>query len=500
VIFHSRRARQQAATETAGPAPRRALVLAGGGMRVAWQAGAIRALSEAGLTFAHADGTSGGIINLAMLLSGLSPEAMCRRWETLDVHDLAPPVPLEDQLAGPVGAPALGDADGLRAKVFPHLGIDVERVNAGLPGMTATFNLGNFTDKTSVAVEHHAVDLDLLVAGVSPPIFMPPVHKDGVTWTDAVWIKEANLLEAVRRGADELWLLWCIGNTGRYHPGLSEQYGHMIELSANGALFGELERIAERNRALGTGPAGGGLRPVRVHVVKPDYPLPPEPDLHLGRIDAGALVAMGYRDASAYLAGMRPEGVALDPGATKMRDPGLGLRFRERLSGTLALAGGGRDELHLDLLVEVPEVERFAEDPSRAVPLAGRLRCRRWGERLLTGGSFRVERDASTIRLVYEARFVHDGRSYRLVGDKTLHDDPGPDPWGDLATLEATLLEQPAPGSPGVQRGAALLRLDDVRRLVGSFQPVNAHGDDERRRAVTAFGRTLLGELWKVYA
>jgi hypothetical protein len=36
--------------------------------------------------------------------------------------------------------------------------------------------------------------------------------------------------------------------------------------------------------------------------------------------------------------------------------------------------------------------------------------------------------------------------------------------------------------------------------LVGSFQPVNAHGDDERRRAVTAFGRTLLGELWKVYA
>jgi predicted acylesterase/phospholipase RssA len=499
VIFHPRRAGQRAATGTADPEPRRALVLAGGGMRVAWQAGAIRALSEAGLSFGHADGTSGGIINLAMLLSGLSPEAMCRRWETLDVHDFASPMPLQDYLAGPDDLMALGDADGLRDKVFPHLGIDVERVNAGLPGMTATFNLGNFTDKTCVAVEHHAVDLDLLVAGVSLPVFMPPVHKDGVTWTDAVWIKDANLLEAVRRGADELWLLWCIGNTGRYHPGLFEQYVHMIELSANGALFGELEQIAERNRALTTGPAGGGSRPVRVHVVKPEYPLPLDPDFYLGRIDASTLVAMGYRDASAYLAAMRPEGVPLDPGATKMRDPGLGLRFRERLSGTLAMAGS-RDELKLDLVVEVPEVERFVADPSRGAPLAGRLRCRQLGEQLLSGGRFRIERGASTTRLVYEARFVHEGRSYRLVGDKTLRDDPGPDLWGDLTTLEATLLEQPATDSPGVQRGAALLRLDGVRQFVGSFEPVNAHGHEERRRAVSSFGRALLGELWKVYA
>jgi len=56
---------------TAGtPGPQRSLILAGGGMRVAYQAGALRALFEAGLTFAHADGTSGGTMNLAMLFSG----------------------------------------------------------------------------------------------------------------------------------------------------------------------------------------------------------------------------------------------------------------------------------------------------------------------------------------------------------------------------------------------------------------------------------------------
>ena len=53
--------------------PRRSLVLAGGGIRVAYQAGVLVALEEAGLRFQHADGTSGGTFNLAMLLSGLTP-------------------------------------------------------------------------------------------------------------------------------------------------------------------------------------------------------------------------------------------------------------------------------------------------------------------------------------------------------------------------------------------------------------------------------------------
>ncbi|MDQ3980294.1 MAG: patatin-like phospholipase family protein, partial [Actinomycetota bacterium] len=67
-------------------APARSLILAGGGMRVAWQAGAIRALIEAGLTFDHADGTSGGMMSLGMLLSGLSPVEMGDRWSSLDVR------------------------------------------------------------------------------------------------------------------------------------------------------------------------------------------------------------------------------------------------------------------------------------------------------------------------------------------------------------------------------------------------------------------------------
>ena len=79
--------------------------------------------------------------------------------------------------------------------------------------MTGTFNVADFDSKICVAIPHDEIDLDRLIAGVSLPIFLPAVQSGGRTWTDAVWIKDANLLEAVRRGCSELWLIWCIGNT-----------------------------------------------------------------------------------------------------------------------------------------------------------------------------------------------------------------------------------------------------------------------------------------------
>src|SRR5204862_2715563 len=100
-----------------GSRPRRSLILAGGGMRVAYQAGVLRALEEEGLAFFHADGTSGGTINLAMLLSGLTPAEMCERWRTLDVHDFVSFLRLKRYLRG-LAWPSFGGAAGLLGKVY----------------------------------------------------------------------------------------------------------------------------------------------------------------------------------------------------------------------------------------------------------------------------------------------------------------------------------------------------------------------------------------------
>lgn len=79
--------------------PRRALVLSGGGMRVCYQAGVLQAFAEAELRFTLLDATSGGALNLAMLLSGLTPEAMQARWRSLQFRRTLSLMPLASYLS-----------------------------------------------------------------------------------------------------------------------------------------------------------------------------------------------------------------------------------------------------------------------------------------------------------------------------------------------------------------------------------------------------------------
>ena len=55
------------------PPKRRSLIMAGGGIKVAFQAGVLQVwLDEAGLKFDHVDGASGGLFNLSMYCQGMS--------------------------------------------------------------------------------------------------------------------------------------------------------------------------------------------------------------------------------------------------------------------------------------------------------------------------------------------------------------------------------------------------------------------------------------------
>ncbi len=406
-------------------APRRSLVLAGGGMRVAWQAGALIALEEAGLRFAHADGTSGGTMNLAMLLSGLAPVEMAERWRTLDVRRFAAPLSPRRMLR----LPAFGAATGIVGHVFPHLGVDPAAIRAA-EGLEGTFNTCNHATKACEAIGHRDIDLDALVAAITLPLAMPGVHRPGGTYLDAVWVKDANLVEAVRRGAEELWVLWCIGNTAAYRDGPFQQYVHMIEQSANGVLFEELDRIRELNAALEAGHAPyGQRRPIRVHVVRPRHPLPLDPDLFLGRIDAGSLVSMGYRDARECLAAPP---VALDASATAMEDPGTRVWWRERWAGPLGRA---------ELIVDVAQAECLPA----AGRLAGRVTLDGVGDVLLRDGHVRLDCAA----LSYEGELDADGRTLALRARRENGGDAG-----ELRPIALELREGDAAVARGVLRAA----------------------------------------------
>lgn len=494
--------------------PKRALILAGGGMRVAYQAGVIRALVESGLCFAHADGTSGGTINLAMLFSGLSPEQMCDRWRTLKVADFVSLMPLEEYLRAPQ-LMGMGDADGIIGKVFPHLGIDVARINAA-QGMDGTFNVCNYSRKTNEVISHRMVDLDLLVAGISLPVFMPPVKKGTDWYTDSVWIKDANLMEAVRRGADELWLVWCIGNTQQYKAGLFNQYVHMIEMSANGALFEEFDRINEINARIANGETVyNHTRPITLHVIKPEYPLPLDPDLYLGRIDTATLIDMGYRDAAQYLRGMTAQGLPFHPETTHMKSTTVGLSFRETMAGGFTLGESdptigeqkGRKAgtaLAMHATITIHDLRTFIDSPDHHESLTGHVDVPSLGENIpAKTGVFNLfcPTDRPKLKLmVYELGFAVEGQDYYLAGKKEVRDDPGFDLWKDTTTLYTQLHKGTDKTGPVVGAGILSLGVADLLKLVSTLHATNAPSAAEGTKAVMEFGRFFLGELWDSYA
>ncbi len=433
---------------------KRSLVLAGGGMRVAWQAGVVKALAEEGLEFSHVDGTSGGILTTAMVLSGVGPDEMIRRWREVNVRNFSSALPLRDYLKGPWNLPALSNADGIVKKLFPSLGIDVGRIRASL--LEGSFNVANFTQKRSIAVDARDVDAELLAAGMSLPLFMTPLKRDGVTWTDAAWIRDANITEALRRGAEEVWLVWCVGNSPYWGDGPLEQYVHMIEMSAAGGLLSDFA-VAE---------AAG--REFVLHVIKPAHPLPLDPDFYLGRIDALTLMGMGYRDAVAYLSGRSTAGVPADHTCTQMTDPPAGVRWTEKLS-----SGSVRAVLTVWLTQEAglhASVTGFIENPQWAhpAPLAdGRLVVSGQGDAWTYKGRVRVD-----------GAWVDVSVARRLGGRGSK--------WHERMNASLRV---------GAEQHDVRLGVPEAAALLASLEPFGAHGVLQRGNAVASVVRKGLRGL-----
>jgi len=488
---------------------RRALVLAGGGMRVAYQAGAVKALFDDGLRFSHADGASGGTINLAALLSGISPDELCARWRALPVKGFAALRPVPEYLHV-ANMSALGSADGLVKNVYPALGVSIDRIRAAT-GIDASFNVCRFDDKTVVPLPQARLDMQRLVAAASLPIFMPAVRADGQTWTDAVWIKDANLLSCVERGARELWLVWCIGNTSVYRSGVFNQYVHMIEMSALGALHAELAAIADINRRVSAGEVVLGHRePIVVHLIKPEVPLPLDPDFFLGRIDAATLIDMGYRDARRALRSRAP--APLDPVATAMREPGVGVGFRETMAGAFKLGAtdpragersGSGSPLAMHATIHIEDIAAFVADPQHLAGLTGHIDFAPFGHALPSEsgvfGLFSPSGDPALTYMVYELGFRHAGADYYLAGKKHVRLGGPWRLWGETTTLYTTLHKGRDAGGDIVGAGILRLGVVDLLKLLRTVHASNAPTARAAAGAVWRFFKFFTSELVRTY-
>jgi len=490
---------------------RRALILPGGGMRVAYQAGAVQALHEAGLRFSHADGTSGGLMNLAALLSGVEPVDLARRWRTLDPMGFVSPLSPLAYLRFP-NLPAFGDFDGIAGKVFPHLGIDVGAIRRSR-GVKAHFNVCDFATKDVKPIPHTEIELPLLLAGLSLPLFTPAVQHDGTSWTDAVWIRDSNIMKAVRDGANEVWIVWCIGNTPRFKPGVLNQYVHMIEMSAIGALNAELAEIARINEAVGRGEKPHGHdAPIVVHLIKPGLPIPLDPDYVGGKISGNALVDQGYMDASAYLSSPNQGGIALDLDATRTPDPAEGVTFRETMVGRISFdtddpVTGARDinaiPVKLRATINIRDINGFILDEHHRGGMAAHLESPRLGFILpATASNFQLfspTRTRGLREMVYEMGFIRDGRRYWFSGRKAVRRGPPWRLWPDTTTLHVRVHEGDDRSGKVVAAGILRLGMADFLALAGTLSARDAIGWRAKARAVIRFGAFFAGALWRTY-
>lgn len=487
---------------------RRALIMAGGGTKVAFQAGVLQVwLDEAGLEFDLADGASGGVFNLAMWCQGMSGTQIADNWrENRPVRGIQPSLnPFVSLFGlGRFRKNVLRDAWGLS---WPAIRA-TER--------EATFNLYNFSDHVQEVVEARDMDEDRLISAVSLPMWFPPVEIDGSKYVDAVMATDANLEEAIRRGADELWVIWTVSTRGDWNNGFLAQYFQMIEAMANGQLRAILRRIETNNAAIADGGHAEFDRPIDVKMLEAEVPL--HYLLNFTRDRMTAAVELGVA------AGRRwcdDNGIAYTTSERVVTSSkGASVRFTEEMKGHIHVGSTDPADIRrhrgspdyspcmFHLTIETGELDEFMANPQHGATAVGYVESPAFGgRRNVERGRFNLfvdQDDPSDKRMLYVLWFTDaGGRSLTLSGKKVITNDRGFDMWSDTTTLYTSILEghvEPEDLSTAPVVAAGMIRILPLMfaRQLTTFR-ASGGTVTGRIRSMVRFGRLFTGALWDVY-
>ena len=488
---------------------KRSLILAGGGVKVAYQAGVMQVwLDEAGLTFDHADGASGGVFNLAMYCQGLSGKEIADNWRRFPVLRS---IGLNwFSFVRFYWSESLLSYNRFRKKVLrKRWKLDWERIKAS-PRL-GTFNVYNFSKNKLETIENKALSEDLLVACVTLPMWFPPVTINGDRYIDGVYLTDANVLEAVRRGVDELWIIWTVSRKAQWRGSFVHTYFQIIETVANGNLQRDLDRIEASNKAIAEGKSGEFGKSIKVNMLAAEVPL--HYLINVSSPDFTAAVEQGIADARAWC---RERGITLSSDAPGKGKELMALSFRETMQGPFALgvtdpeegrkkglAEGTSLALHGDIRIDA--FDRFVNEPAHAGALTGTVDFNgpgfAAGMKAASGvfNLFNPGKDKSLKHFVYEMAFQHEGKPYYLAGRKDVRQNSGR-LWPDTTTLYTRLHEGKDAKGKVIGAGVLTLGVAELTQLLGTVEVHHAASDAERLAVKIRFGRLFLGELWDSYA
>jgi predicted patatin/cPLA2 family phospholipase len=250
--------------------PKRSLMLAGGGLKIAFQAGVLQVwLDEVGIEFDHADAVSAACFNLAMWTQGMSGARIAANWRNFD--PIAAISLNWSQLPRLLYAESLFRLDAFRRKIFAAWGLDWRKIRSS--PRAATFNVYNFSRNILRPVSAPEMTEDFLIATASLPFWFPPVRIEGDTYIDAIFNIASNLEEAIRRGADELWVIWTTSSRGNWRNGFVGNFFGIFEATTNGGYQAMLERIETNNTAIERGAESEFGRPITVRELRSEVDL-----------------------------------------------------------------------------------------------------------------------------------------------------------------------------------------------------------------------------------
>jgi len=497
---------------------KRSLILAGGGIKVAFQAGVMQVwLDEAGLTFEHVDAASGGVFNLAMMSQGMTGLEIADNWRNLN-----PRAGISLNIAEfpkLIYAESLFTLDNYREHVFPGWGLDWSKIQAS--PLNATFNVFNFSTKQLEVLEPKDMTEDLLAACVSLPMWFPPVRINDQTYIDAVYMTDANIEEAIRRGADEVWVIWTVSDKDEWNPGFVATYFQIIETTADGHYRAILKRIEENNQAIELGNSGEFGRRIEVKELKADIALHYLIDFSQDRLVEA--VNLGVKRAREWCA---ENGIHISvPNVdypTDIHQANTHLSFTEEMKGFFSMGetdyqngyNSGKangDAIMFHLTINVDGVNRFITRPEHDTDdVVGYIECDKLGGRLpVERGWFNLftdDADPARKRMLYRLFFTDgQGRPLTLSGFKDIKDDPGFDVWRDTTTLFTKIYEGHIVdiGSELQAKvvGAGIIHIHffDFLKQLTTFRTEGPSITD-RAAAMGRFGRLFFGKLFDVYA
>jgi predicted acylesterase/phospholipase RssA len=491
---------------------KRSLILAGGGLKVCYQAGVLQVwLDEAQLTFDHADGASGGTFNLAMYCQGMTGKQIADNWRNLD-----PFLPVDINTSGvwPFSR-SLFTTDRLRTKVLPFWGIDWQKIRQS--PRACTFNVFNFSKKQLEVLPQSQMTEDLEIGAVSLPMWFPPVKINGDTYFDSVYITDGNLEEAVKRGADEIWAIWTVSRKDEWRDGFVNEYFQIIETVADTNFFTYWKRIEENNRRIANGEQGEFGRTIKLNLLEADVPV--HYLLNFSRDRMAEAVNQGVEDARAWCRARNIPLQAGPPMPPPVATAKTSLTFTEEMKGSVAegatasthedyraAAEHGKPLMfHLD--ITAADVDAFVTSPAHATRADGYIESPLYGGRCsVSNGTVNLfvnQADPSKKNMFYRLFFTAaDGRPLTLTGVKDIAGPSFTSLWNETTTLYTQILSgHVASGQAGpvIASGVVIIRPEDFFfKQMFSFT-TQGPSLAARLDGLNRFGAMFFGKVWDVY-